>query len=138
MELTYRQRMDDAHQRLRQALAPQTQQQHAIVDWLRMWDLPTLETLALLVEQSAATRARAHGMRVAQFCEQNFDPAMSAPPDVLATLAHIATGGDDDDGVQPDPATVQDAHQRAREVAAAYDRGFAEGVEHAAQQGRKP
>ena len=125
---TYRERMDDAHQRLARALAPATDQQHAIVNWLRMWDLPTLETLALLVEQAIRTRARAHGMRVAEFAEANMVPSPAAAPDVLNTLAHIASLDDVELSNALDSKRARDA------TASAYDRGWAEGIAHAREQ----
>jgi hypothetical protein len=57
---TYRERTDDARRRLARALAPASDQERAIVEWLGKFDLPTLETLCLLAERAVSV-ARAEG-----------------------------------------------------------------------------
>jgi hypothetical protein len=114
--------MGDARQRLARALVPQSTQEHAIVEWLGKWDLPTLETLVLLVERRIRTTRRAARMDLADQVIEYFIPAPGSPANIEARFEHIASGGDDN------------GDDLAHIVGQAYDKGWAEAVEHCRSQ----
>ena len=124
---SYSERIEAARRRLRAALTPQNDQEHAAMRHLErcVGDLATAETLALLIERRLRTTRRAARMDLAQQTLAFWQPGPGAPPDVRARLDHIASGGDDD----------QDGNDVARLVAEAYERGWREGIEHARGRG---
>lgn len=52
----YRDQMKAAHERLTGLLAAKTDQEVVITEWLGLFDLPTLQTLIILIERQQAQR----------------------------------------------------------------------------------
>ena len=128
LPVSYQQRMDVARRRLVRALVPQSAQDHVIVESLGKWDVSALETLAMLTERAIRTRVRAGRMTLAETVVEYFVPRPGSPIDIMASMEHVASGGDDD-------SSIRDL------VAEAYDTGWGEAVEHCRSQqhaGRDP
>lgn len=123
MEPTYSERM-------RAALRPQTDHEHTTVTYLATVAASQLGLIADMVERRVHTAVRGGRMALA---DEVLHGWQSDKIEAVNRMMLIASGGDEGQ-VAPASDTVADATQRAQEVAAAYDRGWSEGVEWARRQ----
>lgn len=80
---------------LRRALAPQTESEHRVVEYLAIVAPSQVPLLVSMVQRRAVTARRAGAMHTAQLALAYLTPAPGSPPDVLARFEHVAAGGDE-------------------------------------------